>query len=173
MRRFVLSLALLIGVSSCSSCESCKGGAANDAGPEAAPPETPSATASTAASAAPSASAPMDPNYACRMLARAITTKACDCPQKNKMGCCYFGAPGVGAEARAPYVSCAAGKTDWPAVTEETLCKVGKDEKKTELLMACYAAKAKLRCGRSEAGDVGVEVPRECETLLKEVSASK
>jgi hypothetical protein len=50
---------------------------------------------------------------------------------------------------------------------------VGKDDKKSELLMACYAARGNLRCGKTAQGDVGVEVPPECETLLKEVQAAK
>ena len=54
-------------------------------------------------------------------------------------------------------------------VVESRFAKAGKDEKKLELLMACYAAKDGLRCGKTAAEDVGVEVPPECETLLKEV----
>lgn len=115
----------------------------------------------------------MEPNYACRMLARAITAKACDCPQKNKMGCCYFGAPGPGAAARAPYVNCSGGKTDWPSSVESAICKAGMDEKRRELLFGCYAAKEKLRCGRTGAGDVGAEVPAECQTLLEHAQGAK
>jgi hypothetical protein len=113
----------------------------------------------------------MEPNFACRTLARALTEKACSCPQKNKMGCCYFGRPSFrdGKLQASPYVSCSAGKTTWPSDVENALCEVGKDEKKMELLMACYAAKDGLRCGKTAAEDVGVEVPPECETLLKEV----
>jgi hypothetical protein len=173
MRRMMVILALLIGASSCSSCESCRGSAKGDAGPDGA--TTSDAETAEVPSAAPSASAsapPMEANYACRMLARTITTKACECPQKNKMGCCYFGAPGVGAEARAPYATCSGGKTDWPAYVEEHVCKMGTEERLKELLFGCYAARNKLRCGRSEGGDIGVEVPKECETLLREVQTS-
>lgn len=172
---FALSTStLLLGASSCSSCDSCRGpSGAADAGASPTSDARSTTTASATTSAAPSALPPMEANYACRMLARAITSKACDCPQKNKMGCCFFGAPGVGAEARAPFVSCSGGKTDWPSMVEDQICKVGKDEKRKELLMGCYAAKERLRCGRTEAGDVGAEVPRECETLLKEALGSK
>jgi hypothetical protein len=174
MRRIVVVLALLIGASSCSSCDSCKGSSAKpDGGGDGATSVIDTATPVASSAPAPSASAgPMEPNYACRMVARAITTKACECPQKNKMGCCYFGAPGNGAEARAPYANCSGGKTDWPAEIEEHLCKMGTEERLKELLFACYAARNNLRCGRSEGGDVGAEVPRECETLLKEVQTS-
>lgn len=162
----VFTLASLVGASSCSSCESCKSSSgAPDAALASSSPDVPNGpTQATASASLP----PMEANYACRTLARAITSKACDCPQKNKVGCCFFGAPGVGAEARAPYVSCSGGKTDWPSTVEAEICKVGKEENRRELLMGCFAAKAKLRCGRTEAGDVGAEVPRECETLLKE-----
>jgi hypothetical protein len=116
----------------------------------------------------------MEANYACRMIARAITEKACSCPQKNKLGCCYFGRPAFenGNLKPSPYVTCSGGKTDWPATVEAGLCEVAKDEKKKDLLMACYAAKDRPQCGKTAEGDVGVEVPPECETLLKEVQAS-
>jgi hypothetical protein len=172
MRRMVVFFALSIGASSCSSCESCKGSSrAADAGPTVSEASSPPAT-----SAPPAASAAkVEPNYACRKVARAITEKACECPQKNKMGCCYFGRPPFenGKLLAAPYVNCSGGQTDWPAAVESKLCEVGKDDKKSELLMACYAARGNLRCGKTAQGDVGVEVPPECETLLKEVQAAK
>lgn len=175
MRRMVVVLALSIGASACSSCESCKGSSANlDAGPATDVTTPPPATA-PASTTPPAASAPkMETNYVCRTLARAITTKACECPQKNKMGCCYFGTPSFekGKLLPAPYVSCSGGKTDWPNDVETRLCEAAKDEKKRELLTACFAVKEHLQCGKTAQEDVGVQVPRECETLLKEVHPS-
>lgn len=176
MRGTVVTFALLIGASSCSSCESCKGSSANlDAGPTTDAASTPQASA-PASTSPPVASSPpkMETNYVCRTLARAITSKACDCPQKNKMGCCYFGTPSFekGKLLPAPYVSCSGGKTDWPNEVETHLCEVAKDDKKKELLTACFAAKENLQCGKTAQEDVGVQVPRECETLLKEVQQS-
>lgn len=114
----------------------------------------------------------MEANFACRTLARAITQKACECPQKNAAGCCAFGAPTVtnGTAGPTPYVECSKGKTDWPADFETRVCKAGSDEKKKELLLSCFAAKDKLRCGKTAQNDLGAEIPRECETLLKEVT---
>lgn len=173
-RRIPAVFALLLAASSCSKCDSCKGssnapdgGGTNDS---AAP------TASVTATAQPTASTPpMEANFACRTLARAITQKACECPQKNHAGCCAFGAPPItnGAVGPTPYVECSKGKTDWPADLETRLCKAGSDEKKKELLFACFAAKNKLRCGKTAQDDLGVEIPRECETLLKEVTGAK
>ena len=173
MRRMVVVIALLASASSCSSCESCKG---SSKAPEAgAPPVDAAASAPVVTPPKPTASTPpMEANYACRMIARAITEKACTCPQKNKMGCCYFGRPTFenGKLRPSPYVSCSGGKTDWPSTIETHLCEVGKDENKKELLTACYAAKERLQCGKTAQNDVGVEVPPECETLLKEVQSA-
>ena len=176
MKRGVVAVfALLVGASSCSSCESCKGSAKGPDGGS-----TPAADATAPVVSAPPpkpaySGPPMEANYACRMLARAITEKACSCPQKNKMGCCYIGLPAVedGGLGPTPYVSCSGGKTDWPSDIETRLCEVGKDEKMKDLLFACYqATKPKLECGKTAQGDVGVMVPRECETLMKGVQAA-
>jgi hypothetical protein len=175
MSRIAVVFALLVAASSCSKCDSCKGSSnAPDAGRgpvavelDAAPPVVkPKTTASTP---------PMEANYACRMIARAIAEKACECPQKNNAGCCAFGAPTVtsGVAGPVPYLDCSKGRTDWPADLETRLCKVGSDEKKKDLLLSCFAVKEKLRCGKTAGNDLGVEVPRDCETLLKEATGAK
>lgn len=173
MRRMAVVFALLIASTSCSKCDSCKGSSnAPDAG---AVTNDSAAPSTSVATAKPSATTPpMEANFACRTLARAITQKACECPQKNA-GCCAFGTPPItnGAAGPTPYLECSKGKTDWPADFETRLCKAGSDEKKKELLFSCFAAKEKLRCGGTAQKDLGVEIPRECETLLKEVTGAK
>ena len=133
MKRILFAFALSIGASSCSSCESCKG-SSGEADGSATSPTTDAAalpipTPSVTETAPPTPSAdPMDPNYSCRLIARAITTKACGCPQKNKMGCCLVGMQpvGKGGVGPSPYVSCSSGKTDWPASgAPPALCRRG------------------------------------------------
>jgi hypothetical protein len=174
MRRIAVVFALLLAASSCSKCDSCKSSSEK---PDAAPvqPVDGSAPIATPSAKPTSSTPPMEANYACRMVARAMTEKACSCPQKNQAGCCVFGMPPVtaGTAGPVPYVECSKGKTDWPADLEARLCKAGSDEKKRELLMGCFAAKEKLRCGKTAQNDLGVEIPRECETLMKEATGAK
>lgn len=180
MKRVVFAVLFLFGASSCaSSCDSCKKPSESETTPTtdaaALPQPTNPTTEVPTVAPKPSPSPPaMEPNYSCRLISRAITEKACGCPQRNKMGCCLFGTPPItqGTAGPTPYVSCSAGKTDWPAEVEARICKVATDEKK-DLLAGCLAAKERLQCGKTEKGDLGVLVPYQCETLLKEALAAK
>jgi hypothetical protein len=147
---------------------SADGSAATADTPTTPSPNEPGSAARPAASVAVT---PLNANTACRTLAHQLTAKACDCPQANRKGCCFFGSPwSSGANAgKTPYVECSQGKTNWPALVEQRLCTNATDDAKSILIQRCMASLSglqTLQCGKSTTGEPGALVPRDCESLF-------